>query len=94
VKVADLRRTDAFDRDAASAPQDVFDDATAALTKLLQNPHANALRLHSMSGFPKPTIFKMDVRPDKSWQITLELDGQTAVLLRLATHKQIDRRPR
>lgn len=32
--------------------------------------------------------------PNKAWQVSFELDGSTAVLLRLRTHKEMDRRPR
>ena len=86
--------SDAFKSDLRRAPADVVDDASAALKKLKANPHSNGLRLHPLQGYPKPTIFKIDVRPDKSWQITFEMQGRTAVLLRIGTHKELDRRPR
>lgn len=89
-----LRHTQAFADDLRAAPGDVQADAAAALRKLLQNAASNALRLHALRGYPKPTIYKIDVRPDHSWQITFELDGAVAVLLRLGTHKELDRNPR
>ena len=94
LSVQGTRRTPSFDADVRAAPPDVVADATAALKKLMQNPGAGSLRLHALSGYPKPTIYKIDVRADRSWQITFELDGTTAVMLRLATHKVMDRRPR
>lgn len=94
LSVSALQVTATFRADVRSAPADIQADATAALDKLLKNSAANALRLHALKGYPKPTIFKIDVRPDHSWQISFELDGQTAVLLRLATHRELDRNPR
>ena len=94
LKVTGLQRTDSYDADVKAAPADVISDATNAIDKLLRNSASGALRLHSLKGYPKPTIFKIDVRADRSWQITFELDGATAVLLRLAKHKELDRRPR
>ena len=83
-----------FKADLKSAPADVKADANASLKKLRENSAASSLRLHPLKGYPKPTIFKIDVRPDRSWQISFEMDGRIAVLLRLGTHKELDRRPR
>lgn len=94
LRVSGTRRTDSFDQDVRAAPDDVVRDAEAARRRLIGNPQAQSLRVHALSGYGKPTIYKFDVRPDRSWQITFELDGDIAVMLRLGTHKQIDRRPR
>ncbi len=94
LSVGGLRRTQAFDACPRAAPADVQQDTAAAPKRLLQNAASGRLRLHALKGYPKPTIFKIDVRPDKSWQITFEMDGTEAVLLRLGTHKELDRNPR
>jgi hypothetical protein len=94
LKVTGTRRTDRFDADVRAAPIDVARAAEAARKTLIQNSRAGALRLHPLKGYPKPTIFKIDVTANHSWQLTFELDGEVAVLLRLATHKAIDRDPR
>jgi hypothetical protein len=47
-----------------------------------------------LQGYGKPTLYKFDVFPNKSWQVSFELDGTTAVLMRICTHKEMDRRPR
>lgn len=94
LKVTQFQPAGCFERDLKRAPADVQADAQVALNELLANSAAGALRLHSLKGYPKPTIFKIDLRADHSWQITFEVDGETAVLLRLGTHRQLDRRPR
>jgi mRNA-degrading endonuclease YafQ of YafQ-DinJ toxin-antitoxin module len=65
-----------------------------ALKTLQSHPQAKSLRLHTLKGMPKPTIWKIDVYANHSWQITFELVGTTAELKRIGTHKAIDRDPR
>jgi mRNA-degrading endonuclease YafQ of YafQ-DinJ toxin-antitoxin module len=68
--------------------------AKDALDTLLRHPQSKSLRLHPLTGLPKPTVWKIDVFANHSWQITFELNGSTAELKRIATHKTIDRDPR
>ncbi|AWB32685.1 hypothetical protein [Orrella marina] len=84
---------ESFQKDFKKAPANVQEAATKAIDDLLKNPQPNKLRLHSLSGCFNPKILKIDVMPNKSWQITFEMDGSTAILRRLGTHKTIDRRP-
>lgn len=79
-----------FSNDLKSVSPEVQDAAKDALKALLSNPRAGKLRLHRLSGY-KPPLWKIDVFPTKSWQIAFEMRGTTAVLWRLATHKQMDR---
>jgi hypothetical protein len=53
-----------------------------------------SLRLHPLTGLPKPTVWKIDVFANHAWQVTFELNGTTAELKRIGTHKSIDRDPR
>lgn len=77
----------------ALAP-DVRKACIEALNTLQNNPQAKSLRLHTLKGMPKPTIWKIDVYVNHSWQVTFELSGTTAELKRISTHKAIDRDPR
>lgn len=79
---------------AADADPELYQAAKDALELLRKNPQARSLRVHALKGYGKPTIFKMDVYTNHSWQITFEMLGTKAVLRRLATHKDIDRNPR
>lgn len=78
----------------AAPPPDVQQAALAALELLQANPRAKSLRLHPLTGTPKPTVWKIDVYTNHAWQITFELNGTVAELKRLGTHKAIDRAPR
>jgi len=83
-----------FQSGVRALPENVRVAANDALKLLKQNPSAKSLRLHTLKGIKKPTIWKIDVFSNHSWQITFELDGDMAVLRRVATHAEIDRRPR
>lgn len=73
---------------------DVIEAVKKALELLQNNPEAKSLRLHPLTGLPKPTVWKIDVFTNHSWQVTFELNGTTAELKRVSTHKSIDRNPR
>lgn len=83
-----------FAADLRAAPPDVQQAALAALELLQANPRAKSLRLHPLTGMPKPTVWKIDVYTNHAWQITFELNGTVAELKRLGTHKATDRAPR
>ncbi len=88
-----LERVPTFDREFKSAPPEVRQDAADILRALLKWPHPKSLRMHRLKGFSHPSIWKVDVHSNHSWQITFTIEGETATLRRIATHKQIDRRP-
>lgn len=93
IKVSGFKTTPRFDSELASAPPDAQKAAHEALNALQANPKAKRLRLHALNGF-KPSIWVIDVYANHSWQVTFEMDGEIAILRRLATHKKIDRDPR
>ena len=86
--------SDRFERDFKSAPPEVRKAAVEAIKLLLQDPVPRVLRFHRLTGLPRPALWKIDVYANHSWQITLELDGDKAILKRMGTHKSIDRSPR
>lgn len=94
IQVRAFTRTQRFENEMKAAPIDAQRAAFEALQTLQRNPAAGRLRLHPLKGFGKPTIWKIDVYANRSWQITFELEGTTAHLKRLADHKTIDRDPR
>ncbi len=93
VQIDSLDYRDSFRKDLKKAPPDVRKAVADALEELLKNPQPAKLRLHSLTGCFNPKILKIDVMPNRAWQITFEMDGSTAILRRLGPHKTIDRRP-
>lgn len=94
VKLDSLAYSERFKSEFQALEPDVRQACIDALDLLLKNPQAKSLRLHPLSGFAKPQIWKIDVYTNHSWQVTFELIGVTAHLKRIATHKKIDRSPR
>jgi len=93
IRIMSLSRKETFDRDFRKAPPEIQAAAKAAIRELVRYPQPNKLRLHSITGCFDPRILKIDVLPNKSWQITFEMDGSVAILRRLGTHRHIDRMP-
>lgn len=59
---------------------------------LIPWPTRGVLRHHTLSGI-KPPVHVLDVGSNHSHQITFQLDGNVAKLLRVGTHREIDRSP-
>lgn len=92
--VAAFERTEKFKADFMALDKGHQDAVGKALELLRTNPRACSLRLKTVKGFPKPTIYKIDLYTNHSHQLTFELCGTVAKLLCVGTHKQIDRAPR
>jgi hypothetical protein len=92
-KIDSYDTTPRFDKALKGAPPDIKRAVASTIDTLLQNPNSNTLRAHPLKGYAKPQIWKIDVL-GHSWQITLEIHGSQANLVRLGTHRQLDRRVR
>ena len=64
----------------------------AALEDLKADPIPHSRRFHSISG-TNPKVYTIDVLSNKSYKISMEIKGTTAILRRVASHKEIDRSP-
>lgn len=87
-----VRLSRRFERDFKSLPRDVQRAAEAAIRGLCEDPIPQRRRAHRLNGH-LPPIYVVDVFTNHSWQITYHLDGDVAILLRVAAHAVIDRKP-
>lgn len=94
MEVKRFARTKRFEADVKALDPATLAALSDALKLLMQNPRAKSLRTHTLSGYGKPTLWKLDVYANRSWQVTFEFNDGTASLKRIATHKAIDRDPR
>ena len=92
IKVTEFQRLPKYEKQYAKLSPEIQTAVDAALDLLITNPTASSLRCHPLHGF-RPTIWKIDVLPNKSWQITFELRSTTAVLRKVAPHSELDRSP-
>ncbi len=94
IRIERFAYSDRFRSEMRSLSPDLIRATKEALALLQRNPRAKTLRLHPLTGLAKPTVWKIDVFTNHAWQVTFELNGTTAELKRIGTHKSIDRDPR
>lgn len=94
LSVVEVEPSERFLRDLKSLTEEQKAAVKATLKRLTGQSPRGVLRLHNLKGYPKPTIWKVDVNSQHTHQITFEVRGNVAFLLRVGTHKQIDRDPR
>ena len=82
-----------FTRSFSALPNDIAELAIEAITDLLKSPPPARLRLHKLGGYKNPKIFTIDITSNHSHKISLEIDGNIAILRKAGTHKEIDRAP-
>jgi hypothetical protein len=87
------RCADNQDHQEQNLPPDILEAAKDAIRDLFRDPIPASRRLHSLHGYKNPKVFTIDVTTNHSYKISLEINGQTANLRRISTHKVIDRAP-
>lgn len=87
-----------FKKEYKKLDSQLQDRADAVLRDLRKNPLPAGLRFEKLKGYSEPSIYTVHV--DGNYKISLEVadgnpgeDGCVAVLRRVATHSEIDRRP-
>lgn len=91
--ITTLRRKKRFQKEYDDLTPDLKDCVGDAIRDLMCNPIPIGRRFHSLSGYKNPKIYSIDVTPNRAYKISLEVDGESATLRRVATHKEIDRQP-
>lgn len=92
LRVTALEPTERFKKDLRRLDGQTQGLVSDALKQLLLNPLPKSLRHHTLGGH-RPTIHVIDVRGNHSHQVTFNMQGSVALLLRVGSHKQIDRDP-
>lgn len=85
-----LRKLPEFEKCFKRLSVGVQKDVVSAVEDLLKYPIPAVRRFHSLTGYRNPKIFTIDVYANKSYKISMEIDGDSAILRRVGTHKQID----
>lgn len=82
-----------FSNDLKRLPPDIRAEAIRRIAALVSGVIPKSWRVHPLSGY-KPTVYSVDIGPNKTYKATFELRDGVAVMLRAGTHKHIDRCPR
>lgn len=85
--------TDPFKKQYKKLEPSLRAAAQQAFKDMYKDPLPASLRFHSLNGYKNPRLFTVDVCSNKSHKISFEIDGETAILRKIATHKEIDRSP-
>lgn len=91
--ITKITRTARFEKELKSLKPNILAAAKDAIRDLYAVPIPASRRFHCLNGFKNPRIFTIDVTTNHSYKISFELNGSTANLRRIATHKEIDRKP-
>lgn len=85
-----LQYTERFQRDFKGLSVDIQKLAEECLKDFSKDPLPASRRPHRINS-TRPKVFSMDVAGNKSHKITFSIEGDVATLLRVGTHKEIDR---
>lgn len=89
---ASVTYTDAFKKDFGRLSADIKKLAKDCIADILKDPIPGARRAHNITPRgSKPTIYSVDVTPNKAYKLSFHLEGDVAVLRRVGTHRAIDR---
>lgn len=84
-----VQYSDAFHRQYARLPKEIQQCARKAVKDLVADPHPKRYRLEKQTG----EIWTIHVTANHSHKLSFTLDGETALLRKIGTHKEIDRAP-
>lgn len=85
--------TDRFKKQFAKLSPELQAAGKSVLEDLLKDPLPKKLRFHPLSGYANPKLYTVDLLSNKSYKISMEINGTIATLRRVATHSEIDRSP-
>jgi mRNA-degrading endonuclease RelE of RelBE toxin-antitoxin system len=92
-RIIKITRNEKFEKDLKSLPPDILLAVKDAIRDLFRYPIPTSRRLHALQGYKNPKVYTIDVTANHAYKISLEINGQTANLRRISTHKVIDRAP-
>ncbi len=89
-----VRIPEEFVRAYVKLPPDVMAAVDECIKDLERDPIPSSRRPHSVTPRGhRPVIYTVDVFSNKSYKLSYHIEGRVAVLRRIGTHKQIDRKP-
>ena len=80
-----------FKRDRRKLEPQLARRLDAKLRDLLRDPMPPGLRFEKLKGYNKPALYSFHVTGN--YKVSLEIQGDTAILRRVGNHDEIDRRP-
>jgi mRNA-degrading endonuclease RelE of RelBE toxin-antitoxin system len=72
-------------------PREIQDLVDNAIIDLIRSPIPVRYRFEKLAGYKNPGIYTIHITSNHSHKLSFELDGTTAILRKVATHKEIDK---
>lgn len=91
VAITALDFTVRFKRDYGKLPRSVSALLDSKLSDLLKNPRPPGLAFEKLQGYRRPLIYTIHITGN--YKLSMEIEGHTAILRRVACHDEIDRQP-
>lgn len=85
-----VAKTGTFERDFKRLSPEIQRAVEECVRDLYRSPIPNSRRAHRIND-SLPKIFSVDVTSNKAYKISFGIDGDTCILRRVGTHRQIDR---
>ncbi|RST47327.1 type II toxin-antitoxin system RelE family toxin [Variovorax sp. MHTC-1] len=85
-------RTDRFKKDFARLDAQQQQAVLECIRDLALNPIPTVRRYHCVSN-KRPKVYSLDVFPNHSYKMTIQIEGSDVTLRRVGTHKSIDGNP-
>lgn len=91
VVIRKVKRLARFKTDYAKLPPEIQVKASKKLADLLRNPRPPGLVFEKLKGYANPAVFTIHITGN--YKVSMLIDGDTAILRRIAPHDEIDRAP-
>lgn len=84
---------DSFANSFKQLRPEIKQEAVCAIADILRQPMPARLRFEKLSGYRNPSIYTIHITRNHSHKLSFEIQGTTAILRKIGTHKEIDRVP-
>ncbi|MBS0496108.1 MAG: hypothetical protein JSR51_00455 [Proteobacteria bacterium] len=91
--IDEISYSEKFKQDYKKLKPDVKKHTEDAIRDLLKKPIPKSLRLKKYKGHSNPSVYAIHVTSNHSHKISLEINGNKAILRRIGTHKEVDNSP-
>lgn len=82
--------TERFNRDFKGLPPELQEAVRECIRDFAKDPIPASRRAHRINA-KLPKVFSVDVTSNKAYKLSFHIEGDTAMLRRVGTHREIDR---
>jgi len=91
VSITGLEALDRFRKEYKKLPPEIQKRVDSQLKKLVITPMPSGIAFEKLKRYSNPDIYTIHITGN--YKVSMEIDGQTAFLRRVANHDEIDRAP-